>query len=316
MNHKLLLVAVVREMARLAAAIATYKDARASLAHLDVHLFGALADALQRQGVGRRVSADMLGMVKRAFLRKVGRAKASITDRGRSLWEAVYDYVASSREVHIAQIEQRFCRDDVETLQGVLADMRESGVVRVQGRGKDALYRIPNAQELELDLKQREDATDLVWTLIHHGTTTRGALLARGIRPEEVDRSIAELLEAQRVESTFAEGVECYRSAGYSIPAGSALEGAVLDHLHAVTTTLVTVISRPDEVAGATTFQLDVWPDHPLYAETRELYREMRQRLSSLRAKIDAHNIASGHRLPERRLNAYLGLSTETELTR
>lgn len=62
MNHKLLLVAVVREVARLAAAIATYKDARASLANLDVHLFGALADALQRQGVGRRVSADMLGM--------------------------------------------------------------------------------------------------------------------------------------------------------------------------------------------------------------------------------------------------------------
>lgn len=313
MNHKLLLVAVVREVARLAAAIATYKDARASLANLDVHLFGALADALQRQGVGRRVSADMLGMVKRAFLRKVGKAKASITDRGRSLWEAVYDFVALSREVHVTQIEQRFCRDDAETLQGVLADMRESGVVRVQGRGKDALYRIPNAQELELEFKQRQDATDLVWTLIHHGTSTREALLARGVRPEEVDRSIAKLLEAQRIESSFAHGVECFHSSGYSIPAGTALEGAVLDHLHAVTTTLVTVISRPDEVAGATTFQLDVWPDHPLYAETLALYRDSRQRLSSLRTKIDAHNAASGQRLLGRRLNAYMGLSAETE---
>lgn len=313
MNHKLLLVAVVREFARLAAAIATYKGARASLAHMDVHMFGALANALQQQGVGRRVSADMLGMVKRAFLRKVSRANASITDRSRSLWEAVYDYIAALQEVPLTHIEQRFSRDDLEALQGVLADMRESGVVRVEGKGREALYRVPHRDEIERDLKVREDATDLVWTFIHHGLTTRDMLLGRGVRAKELDTALDELLEEQRVEREVIDGVERYRTAHYSIPAGTALEGAIFDHVHAITTTLVTILSNPNETAGASTYQLDVWPEHPMYMEARQLFREIRERASELRGRIDEHNAAKSDRPAGRRLNLYVGLSVEND---
>lgn len=64
----------------------------------------------------------------------------------------------------------------------------------------------------------------------------------------------------------------------------------MLDHVHAAVTTLVTIITQPTAVAGASTYQLDVWPEHPLYGETRQLYRDMRDRVSALRARIDEHN--------------------------
>jgi hypothetical protein len=52
-----------------------------------------LVRELERQGVSREVSADMFGMGLRSYLRRIQRLGESSTERGRSLWEVVLDFL-------------------------------------------------------------------------------------------------------------------------------------------------------------------------------------------------------------------------------
>jgi len=58
-------------------------------------VFVELSRELEAQGLNQKVSADMFGMALRSYQRKVQRLGESSTVCGRSLWEAVYDFVRS-----------------------------------------------------------------------------------------------------------------------------------------------------------------------------------------------------------------------------
>src|ERR1043165_7100832 len=97
MNAQLLIDAIVRQTTVLIAQLATSGGLRAPVAHLANQVFLDLARELDAQGVSRKVSADMFGMALRAYLRKIQRLGESSTEHGRSLWEAVYDFIRQSQ---------------------------------------------------------------------------------------------------------------------------------------------------------------------------------------------------------------------------
>jgi hypothetical protein len=92
-NVPVLIDAIVRQTTVLIAQLATSGGVRAPLAQVANQVFLELVRELERQGVSRKVSADMFGMGLRTYLRKIQRLSESSTERGRSLWEAVLDYL-------------------------------------------------------------------------------------------------------------------------------------------------------------------------------------------------------------------------------
>src|SRR5690349_24711223 len=93
MNTQLLIDAVVRQTTILIAQLATIGGARTPLADVAGQVFTDLARELQRQGVSRKVAADMFGLALRTYRRKLQRLTESQTVAGRSLWEAVHEFI-------------------------------------------------------------------------------------------------------------------------------------------------------------------------------------------------------------------------------
>src|SRR5512134_544108 len=97
MTVQLLIDAIVRQTTVLIAQLATSGGLRAPLAHVANQVFLDLAGELERQGVSRKVSADMFGLALRGYQRRLQRLAESSTDRGSSLWEGVLHYVSDAR---------------------------------------------------------------------------------------------------------------------------------------------------------------------------------------------------------------------------
>lgn len=100
MNAQILIDSVVRQTMVLIAELATAGGLRAPLAHVANQVFLDLATELERQGVSRKVAADMFGLALRGSQRRIQRAAESATDRGHSLWEAVLAFVGGGPVHH------------------------------------------------------------------------------------------------------------------------------------------------------------------------------------------------------------------------
>jgi hypothetical protein len=97
---------IVRQTVVLIAQLATSGGLRAPLSHIAQKVFLDLAQELERQGVTRKVSADMFGMALRTYQRHVQRIAQSQTEQGQSLWEAVLGYIPAVR-MHILHFRVR-----------------------------------------------------------------------------------------------------------------------------------------------------------------------------------------------------------------
>src|SRR5437660_1683958 len=115
-----------------------------------------MSDAADRwKGVRGVISAPPLrraGLVRwirwfRTYRRKVQRLAESQTVAGRSLWEAMYEYVGSRHVATRADVSRHFAADDEEIVRGVLEDLVESGLVYRAGRGVHASYRAASAAD-------------------------------------------------------------------------------------------------------------------------------------------------------------------------
>src|SRR6185295_15313095 len=148
MSVKILIDSIVRQTTVLIAQLATAGGVRAPLAHIANQVFLELAQALESQGVSRKVSADMFGMALRAYLRKIQRVRESSTFRGRSLWEAVFGFVSERRMVTRDEVLARFDRDEDALVRGVLHDLADSGLVFCSGSGAQTTYRAASDDEL------------------------------------------------------------------------------------------------------------------------------------------------------------------------
>jgi hypothetical protein len=168
MTIPLLVAALVRQTTVLIAQAATTGGVRAPLAQVADQVFLDLVRELERQNVSRKVSADMFGMGLRSFLRRIQRLAESSTEHGRSLWEAVLDFLRQDSVVARSRVLDRFSRDEEVQVKGVLFDLCQSGLVFASGSGSDIVYRAATEDELQSMRKARrgEGLEELVWALV------------------------------------------------------------------------------------------------------------------------------------------------------
>ncbi len=297
MTVELLIHAVVRQTTILIAQLATAGGLRAPLAQIANRVFLDLVRELERQGVSRKVSADMFGLGLRTYRRKIQRLSESTTERGRSLWEVVLEHVRKQGLVARADVLARFSRDDEAQVRAVLHDLCDSQLVFAAGTGAHSTYRAATDEEIDT-LRRRpgpDGSDELLLSLMYR----EGPLTAPGIAalaqqdPSSIEATLARLLESGRIERFEMNGTAHYRAGALVIPLGAAAgwEAAVFDHFKALVTTIVGRLGRDrtalaDRVGGST-YTIDVWDGHPLAEEVYGTLGRLRQSLSELRERVE-----------------------------
>jgi hypothetical protein len=298
LNTPFLIDSIVRQVTVLIAQLATSGGVRAPVAHLANQVFLELARELEAQGVSRKVSADMFGMALRGYQRKLQRLTEGETDPGRTLWQAVLDFVVEGRLVTRAAIQARFKRDDQQQISAVLHDLKESGLLFSSGQGDQAVYRASTDDELGLmsRLKGDQGVEELAWGIIYReGPIDLERLSARLGRPSgDVQRWVTALIDAGRAQRSPGGKLSAEQ---FVLPLGShaGWEAAVFDHVQAVVQTIcqrLRLVGAPVDTTriGGSTYSFEVSPDHPLHAEVVGLLAELRTRAGELRRKVDEYN--------------------------
>jgi hypothetical protein len=315
MSVPLLVAALVRQTTVLIAQVATSGGVRAPLAQVADQVFRDLVRELERQGVSRKVTADMFGMGLRSFLRRLQRLGESSTEHGRSLWEAVLEFLRDNAVVTRARVLERFCRDEELQVKGVLFDLTQSGLAFVSGAGSDLVYRAATDDELSTMRQTRhgEGLEELVWVLVfRQGPVSRDELFALGgVAAAELDHALLRLVEDRRISIDATGPSPRYLASSFVVPCGATVgfEAAVFDHFQAMVQTFccrlrgetpeLTVDGLgPEETVGGSTYSFDLWPGHPHATEVLETLSKSRERLTALRAKVEQYNAQVG--LPPR----------------
>jgi hypothetical protein len=300
---QLLIDAIFRQTTVLIAQLATTGRARTSLSDVAEQIFHNLSMELSNQGVSQKVAADMFGMALRTYRRRVQRLSESRTVAGRSLWEALYNFIAERRIVTQVEVLDRFRRDDQDMLRGLLQDLVDGGLVFRAGRGSNATYRAASPADLAYASNDGEatDAVDalLLAIIFRKGSMDRETLASSvSLRPSDLAESIDRLLASSRLVEE-SEGVRSMLRVPSLIATAEApigWEAAVIDHFQAVVATICQKLeARSSEPAsrdqvGGSTYTLEVWPGHPLEDEARGQLRRFREVLSGLRRRIEEHN--------------------------
>ncbi len=313
MNTHRLIDAVVQQTMVFIAQLATSGGVRAPLAHVADQVFLDLSQELQNQGVTKKVIADMFGMALRTYHRRVQETQQSRTDAGRTVWEAVLEFIRDSEPVSGSQVQMRFVQDDAEVVSGVLHDLVNSGLAFRSGRGDGAVYRA--AAEADFAAANQGDSAEwLMWlTVYRRGASTLQELAdATRLPVAACEAALHELTEQGRV-SKSEETEPRYSSERLEVPVGGSQgwEVAVLDHYQAMTSAICAKLSergaRAKDVVGGSTWSLDVWAGHPLEGEATRTLARIREEMESLRARVDQHNAAADAQATRQRVVIYVG---------
>ncbi|MBN2192075.1 MAG: hypothetical protein JW751_04605 [Polyangiaceae bacterium] len=301
MNINLLIDAIVRQTTVLIAQLATAAGTRATLAHTANQVFMDLVRELKDQGLGNKVIADMFGLSLRTYHNKVARLSESTTERGRSLWEAVLAHIEERGPVSRAAILLRFCRDDVATVKGVLADLVDSGVVYRTGKGDGVTYRAAHPDDYTArGDHEAERVASLVWVAVFRYGPITQAELAEVIPTDRatLEEALRHLLANSRVTVAKEADQTRYACDRCVIPMGDAIgwEAAVFDHYQAMVTAISTKLrsgrtaASPGEWVGGSTYHFDVWQGHPLLDEVVGFLQDTRGRAVDLRRRVETFN--------------------------
>ena len=315
MSIPLLVAALVRQTTVLIAQVATAGGVRAPLAQVADQVFLDLVRELERQGVSRKVSADMFGMGLRSFLRRIQRLGESSTEHGRSLWEVVLDFLRQNSVVTRSRVLDRFCRDEEVQVKGVLFDLCQSGLVFASGSGGDLVYRAATEDELRSMRQARrgEGLEELVWALVYRsGPVTRDELLAMGGVPAlDLDQTLSRLTGARRINVCGSGADARYSTSNFVVAQGETVgfEAAIFDHYQAVVQTFCCRLRgetpelkveglAPEQMVGGCTYSFDLWQGHPFAERVLRTLATYRQQMTELRAEVEAYNGSVG--LPAR----------------
>ncbi len=317
MNAHILIDAVVQQTVVFIAQLATAGGVRAPLVRVADRIFLDLSTELHQQGVSKKVIADMFGMALRTYHRKVQAVRQSQTEEGRSVWDAVFEYIREHEPATGADIHDRFHHDDIEVVSGVLNDLVNSALVYRAGRGDSALYRAAAESDLVNVRQPGTDAWDwLVWLAVYRSGPTTQAEVERYARvPPDACRAALERLEADGRVVASGEGDErTYTSERIEVPLGQSRgwEAAVLDHFQALVTAITIklggeVTAEDAPAVGGSTWSLDVGPGHPLRDEARETLARVRREVEALRGRIDEHNASTNDVEHRERIVFYAG---------
>jgi DNA-binding Lrp family transcriptional regulator len=319
MTIAVLIQSIVRQTTILIAQLATTGRARAPLAQIADQVFAELVLELERQGVSRKVTADMFGVSLRTFQRRIQHLEESPTEQGRSTWEAVLGFIRSRSPLTRTEILTHFARDDDARVRSVLRDLCESKLVYSTGMGPSTGYRAATEDELGAlwRLQGAAGFDELLWALIYRDGPITLAELAQQVHVDEqtLGEALARLSGSGRIEGTEKAGGNGYSARRLLIPLGSPVgwEAAVFDHFKAMVNTIAGKLreerSAPtlSDTVGGSTYTLDVWPGHPLADEVYGTLGRLRATMVELRERVEAVNAQQELPVPYARVVAYVG---------
>ena len=323
MNSRLLIDAIVQQTTVLIAQLSTAAGIRAPLAHIADQVFLELAREIERQGVSRKVAADMFGLALRGYQKRVQRLSESASVRDRTLWEAIYDFVCDEERVTRKRIGERFGKDAPEHVAAVLNDLVSSGLIFATGRGRDALYRVVSASDRrEANADEGLEGLANLALLAVYRRRARSLRELQGVlnAPEAALRAAIELLIGDgRLERSGPGDDDELRAGTVSIAVGAehGWEAAVFDHFRAGATAIGNKVQRgprshSGDVVGGATLSFDVHPDHPCEAEVYGLLSRMRGEVNEVWNRVVAFNRANP--VPQERktkVSFYFGQNVE-----
>jgi predicted transcriptional regulator len=260
---------------------------------------------LERQGLGKKVIADMFGLALRSYRQKVQRLRESVTSRGVTLWGAVHAFLAERGSSTRLEILAHFKHDDEATVRGILNDLVESGLVHRTGHGRETRYRVATQEELEelgtsAEVNSEQTNEAVVWVHICRSGPMRKEQLAEVLPLPEgvIEQALARLVADDRVRiDAKADGL-WYATDRCLIPVGESAgwEAALIDHHRAVLTALAAKVvsgkhaSAAGDEVGGTTLSYDLWPGHPKEQEVRQLLASTRAKVIALWDEVEEHN--------------------------
>src|SRR5262245_6590404 len=197
MDVTLLVDGIVRQTMVLIAQVSTASGQRAPLSQVADRVFLDLVHELERQQVGKKVIADMFGLALRSYQQKVQRLGESATDRGQTLWSAIFGHVRDGGVVTKSQVLLRFAKDDEGSVRGILTDLVESGLVYQSGRGDAALFRTTDVEDWSRATGAEDARTLVAWLLVYRLAPASLEQLASELRiqPDEAEKLLAPLVK-------------------------------------------------------------------------------------------------------------------------
>jgi len=325
MTVRLLIEAIVREFTILLAELATSGGIRAPLAHVADRVFMELARELDAHGVSRTVSADMFGLALRTYLRRIRRHDESATLRGRSLWEAVLEFIERRSVVGRGEVLTEFAKDEETLVRGVLQDLTDSGLIFRSGVRGATVYRAAETADLRASGRQADNQAldQFIWVLVRReGPLSEAELAERtGLSADDLHAALGRLSMDGRIETVGSEGAVRYRAASIVMRLGapSGWEAAVYDHFHAVVKTIVCKLrldadgASPSDRVGGSTYTFEVWEGHPHQEQVLGQLSRFREGTSALRQKVDEHNKEARPPSKYDRVTVYMGQCVVTE---
>lgn len=302
MNTRLLVDAIVRQTTVLIAELSTAAGIRAPLAHVADQVFLQLSKQIEAQGVTRKVAADMFGLAIRSYQKKVARLEESQSERNKTLWEAVLEFLADGSKTR-ARVLERFRHDPEREVTAVLNDLVTSGFVHTTGRGVTLSYGLTSDEERRslLDTADRESLQGMMWLEVHlHEPLEETDLLARFADNREL---AALALEGLFRDGRLLRGADgLIRAKNFYVPLDAEVgwEAAVLDHFRAMATGIAqkvklgrSVASKSDRVGGGTVM-FSVYRGHPREAEVYGLLADVRARVNALWNEVATYNEKQG----------------------
>ncbi len=297
MNVKLLIDGIVRQTTVLIAQLSTAAGSRAPLSRVTDEVFANLAREIEAQGVRKHVVADMFGLALRSYQRKMQRITESATQRNRTLWEAVLEFVAEEHPTRM-RILERFAHDGEKEVIAVLTDLVKSGLVFTTGSGRGAVYG-PTGEELRDSVQRDHDQESLenwLWLMVFRSeiTTIEQAHAALNEPTELVDRALLELLRSGRLQQRGDQ----LRSSNLIVPLGTeqGWETAVLDHFRTVAVAIARKVaagvgpSHENDQVGGSTLTYTISPGHPFETDVLALLRTTRRQAQALWEDVARYN--------------------------
>jgi len=318
-NTTLLIEALVRQTMVLIATLSTHTGNRTPLARVADQVFADLVGELKARGVGNKVIADMFGMAMRTYHYRMARMAESATERGRSVWAAVLQYVQDRGTALRADVLLRFERDDAEIVRGVLRDLVDSRLLFRSGRGDSTAYRGAGEEAVESDTDEGA-LEQLLLVALHRAGSASLEQLAHltPLSPQRIGALVERLVTDGRVQrATGADGGARYGVESLVIDYGDdeGWQAALFDHYQAMVSAMCTKLRSGQTRAGArdyvggSTYHFDLWEGHPLESEVLEVLADTRGRVRTLCERVQRINAEHApDTLPRaRRVTAYVG---------
>lgn len=302
MNVKLLIDGIVQQTTVLIAQLSTTAGVRAPLAHIADQVFLALSREIEAQGVGRKVAADMFGLALRGYQKKTQRLAASQTTQGKTLFEAVLEYIGDQGGATRGAIIGRFQRDGERESIAVLSDLVASGLIYATGRGSTTLYGVTSDAERQRLTRVSDEQTlaDMAWGAIYRNPNLELSRLAPllSCKPESAERAVEVLVNDGRVTRSKTETEVRLRAAGFQVPLGSekGWESAVFDHYQAVATAIANKLKLASEgidanqIVGGTTLRFEMCANHPHKQDVLKLLSVVRKQVTELWEQVSDYN--------------------------